>query len=82
MKSFSFLVELIDLLRVEDSILICCKNEVELNRLVNNYNKAKWQIGNISNLGIVEGIKETDIKPFLKKEDNLEVGKKKEESNA
>jgi hypothetical protein len=74
MKTFSYLVELFDLLPAEKVNVIFCKNEVELTNLITNYDKMKYQLGNIHNLGIVEGIKETDIVPFLKKEEGLEIG--------
>lgn len=78
MKDFVFLVELIDILGVENVKAILCKDEKEMSNLVNNYDKAKYQLGNIHNLGLIEGLKETDITPFLKKEEKLELGNKPE----
>lgn len=75
---FAFIVELVDLV-TETVQAVYCKNEVELTNLLNNYDKIKYGIGQIGNLGKIQGVKETDITEFLKKEEGLETGEKKEE---
>jgi len=76
MKDLTFLVELIDILGIEPIKAVICKDEKEMTNLVNNYDKTKYYIGNVHNLGLIEGIKETEIKSFLKKEEGLEIGNK------